>query len=118
MPQYLMLIYQPHDPPPDAYSPESFERWNQYTQALKDAGLHIAGDALQGIDTATTLRERDGQIQMTDGPFAETKEVLAGYYLVESPDLDTLLDHATRIPNLAYGSLEVRPVLTYEQRQA
>jgi hypothetical protein len=114
MPQYLMLIYQPQQVPPDAYTPESFARWDKYTQALKDAGLHIAGDALQGIDTATTLRERDGQLQMTDGPFAETKEVLAGYYLVNSPDLDTVLDHAKRMPNISYGSVEVRPVMEYE----
>ena len=61
-------------------------------------------------DTATTVRERDGQTQFTDGPFAETKEFLAGYYLVDCPDLDTALDHASRMPNIAYGSVEVRPI--------
>jgi hypothetical protein len=79
---------------------------------LKDAGLYLGGNALQGTDTATTLREQGGEVQVTDGPFAETKEVLAGYYLVESPDLDTVLEHGKDIPNLQYGgSLEVRPVM-------
>ena len=114
MPQYLMLIYQPVPPPPEAYTPESFARWTAYTEALKEAGMHIAGDALQATDTATTLRERGGEVQMIDGPFAETKEVLAGYYLVQSPDLDAVLDHAKRMPNIGYGSVEVRPVMEYD----
>jgi hypothetical protein len=70
----------------------------------------VAGDALERPDVATTVRERDGQTQFTDGPFAETKEFLAGYYLVDCPDLDTALDHASRMPNVAYGSTEVRPI--------
>jgi hypothetical protein len=115
MPQYLMLIYSPADggPSPEEM-PEMHERWAAYTQSLKDAGLYIGGDALQGVETATTLRHRDGQLQITDGPFAETKEALGGYYLVEAPDLDTVLDHASRVPNISWGSMEVRPIWEFE----
>ena len=63
------------------------------------------------------MRERDGQTQITDGPFAETKEVLGGYYLLDAPDLDTALEHAARVPNIAYGSTEVRPVLDMAGRR-
>jgi hypothetical protein len=111
MPQYLLLIYNPVDM---QVSPERMRevgpRFDAYTEGLRDAGVFVAGDALQPPDVATTVRERDGQTQFTDGPFAETKEFLAGYYLVDCPDLDTALDHASRVPNVAYGSIEVRPV--------
>ncbi|MBV9193014.1 MAG: transcription initiation protein [Solirubrobacterales bacterium] len=108
MPQYMLLIYNP--PMEGAPPPEMHQRWADYTQALKDAGLFRGGDALQRTDVATTVRERDGQIQITDGPFAETKEFLAGYYLLEAPDLDTVLEHAGRAPNLGHGAIEVRPI--------
>lgn len=111
MPQYMLLIYNPVDSP---ITPEQMAelgpRWDAYTKSLTDAGVFVAGDALEPADVATTVRVRDGQTQFTDGPFAETKEFLAGYYLVDCPDLDTALDHASRMPNVAYGSTEVRPV--------
>jgi hypothetical protein len=114
MPQYLMLIYSPADRGVSDQPPEVHERWNAYTQSLKDAGVYVGGGALQSVETATTLRERDGQVQITDGPFAETKEALGGYYLVDAPDLDTVLELAKSIPNLPYGSLEVRPIWDLE----
>jgi hypothetical protein len=111
MPQYMMLIYNPVDSEP---TPEQLQevgsRFDAYTRSLQDAGVLLGGDALERADTATTVRERDGQTQFTDGPFAETKEFLAGYYLVDCPNLDTALDHASRMPNVGYGSVEVRPV--------
>jgi hypothetical protein len=111
MPQYMLLIYNPVESP---LSPEQLRevgpRFDAYTQGLQQAGVHVAGDALEGTEIATTLRERDGEVQTTDGPFAETKEYLAGYYLINCPDLDSALDHASRIPNIGYGSVEVRPV--------
>jgi hypothetical protein len=111
MPQYLLLIYQPTESP---LSPQQRQeegpRWDEYTQGLQAAGVLVGGDALERPDVATTVRERDGQTQFTDGPFAETKEFLAGYYLVDCQDLDTALDHASRMPNITYGSVEVRPV--------
>jgi len=111
MPQYMLLIYQPVDNP---ISPEQSAamapRWDEFTENLHKTGAYAAGDALERPDVATTVRERDGKTQFTDGPFAETKEFLAGYYLVDCPDLDTALEHASHMPNIAYGSVEVRPV--------
>jgi hypothetical protein len=110
MPQYMLLLYSP----PDGASPEEMAaempRWMEYTQSLKDAGQFVAGDPLQGVDVATTVRVRDGETQITDGPFAETKEFLGGYYVLDCPDLDTALAHAARVPNVHYGSIEVRPI--------
>jgi hypothetical protein len=113
MPQYMLLIYNP--PTQEEAPPEMHERWAVFTESLKDAGLLVAGDALQGVETATTLREQGGQVQITDGPFAETKEYLAGYYVLEAPNLDTVLEHARHTPNLGSGSVEVRPVWDLSQ---
>ena len=111
MPQYMLLIYQPTDA---QMTPEQFAemgpRWDAFTESLHKAGAFVAGDALERPDVATTVRERGGETQFTDGPFAETKEFLAGYYAIECPDLDTALEHASRMPNVAHGSTEVRPV--------
>ncbi|MBV8710269.1 MAG: hypothetical protein JOY56_00725 [Solirubrobacterales bacterium] len=111
MPQYMLLIYQPVDNP---LTPEQLQetgpRWDAYTKTLQDAGALVAGDALERPDVGTTVRERGGRTQFTDGPFAETKEFLAGYYLLEAPDLDTVLEHAGRAPNLGHGAIEVRPI--------
>jgi hypothetical protein len=85
-------------------------RWTVYTQGLKGAGLLIDDRRLHGVESATTVRARQGETDIVDGPFAETKEYLAGYYLVECPDLDTALAHAARAPIVTYGSVEVRPV--------
>ena len=82
-----------------------------YTQELHDAGAYVSGDALQGNETATLLRVRDGETTLTDGPFAEAKEYLAGYYVVEAQDLDAALAWAAKVPNAKYGTVEVRPVL-------
>jgi hypothetical protein len=113
MPQYMLLIYNPADagePTPEQLQ-EIGSSYDAYTQSLVDAGVLVGGDALERVDTATTVRERDGRTQFTDGPFAETKEFLAGYYLLNCPDLDTALDHASRLPAVGFGgSVEVRPV--------
>ena len=112
MPKYMLLIYGPAEGRP---SPEEMQaempRWFEYTKSLEDAGALVAGDPLHGTDAATTVRVRDGETQVTDGPFAETKEVLGGYYVIDCPDLDTALGHAARVPNVGYGSIEVRPVM-------
>ena len=112
MPKYMLLIYGPGEGRP---SPEEMQaempRWFEYTKSLEDAGALVAGDPLHGTDAATTVRVRDGETQVTDGPFAETKEVLGGYYVIDCPDLDTALGHAARVPNVGYGSIEVRPVM-------
>jgi hypothetical protein len=84
--------------------------WVPYTQALKDAGVLVAAEALEGVDTATTVRLRGGERVLTDGPFIETKEHLLGFYLLELPDLDTAIDWAARMPHVHQGTVEVRPV--------
>lgn len=113
MPQYMLLIYGSDEGAP---APEEMaghmQDWGAYTQSLEDAGVRIASDQLHGIEAATTVRVRDGETQISDGPFAATKEYLGGYYLIDCPDLDTALGHAARSPIVTYGSVEVRPIMT------
>jgi hypothetical protein len=115
MAQYILLIYAPTEGGP---SPEELEaempRWFAYTQELQDAGVMRAGEALHGADSATTVRVRDGKRLTSDGPFAETKEVLGGYYVIDVPDLDAALAWAEKIPSVGYGSVEVRPVMVFD----
>jgi hypothetical protein len=113
MPQYMLLIYGPEWTPTPEQMAEQMPRWNAYTEELQDAGIMRAGDALHPVDSATTVRVRDGETQITDGPFAETKETLGGYYLIDVPDLDTALKYAAKMPNITYGSVEVRPVVDF-----
>lgn len=84
-----------------------------YTRAMKEAGVMIAGDPLQPINTATIVRLRDGKTQVLDGPYADSKEQLAGYYLIDVPDLDKALEWAARCPGAAHGTMEVRPVVVF-----
>jgi hypothetical protein len=111
MPQYMLLIYgDPADAPGPDEQDAQMAHWMQYTTDLQESGSMRAGDALDRADTATTVRVRDGETVITDGPFAETKEILGGYYLIDVPDLDAALAWAAKMPNIAYGSVEVRPV--------
>jgi hypothetical protein len=114
--QYLLLIYTPVDggPGPEELA-AAHPAWMQYTQDLQEAGVLRGGDALQGLDTAATVRVRDAETLVTDGPFAETKEMLGGYYLIDVPDLDAALAWAARIPSAGYGSVEVRPIMVFDQ---
>jgi hypothetical protein len=122
--QYLILIYDaetanPSPEPPDpAVLGETLGAYNTYTQMLKDSGAFVAGEALQPVTTATTLREKDGQTITTDGPFAETKEGLGGFYLIQAPDLDAALALAAQCPGVRYGSIEVRPVVDFQAAEA
>jgi hypothetical protein len=85
--------------------------WRELTDGLRDAGLLVANGALHRTDTATTVRVRDDEVQLTDGPFAVTKEVLAGFYLLDCDGLDEALRHAARFPTARHGSVEVRPIV-------
>jgi hypothetical protein len=85
-----------------------------YGDGLQTSGHAIAAEALQPVHTATTVRVRNGRVSMTDGPFAETKEQLAGFYLIDAKDLDEALDYASKIPPARVGSIEVRPIRTLE----
>ena len=110
MARYMMLLFIPQGRTQEEAAAES-PKWAAYTQELHDAGAFVNGDALQGNETATQLQVRDGETQLTDGPFIEAKEYLAGYYTIEAPDLDAALAWAAKVPNAAYGTVEVRPVL-------
>ncbi len=115
--QYALLIYGDPATDLDPESPEGqaeFQQWFTYTQELEQAGVLRAGDPLEPATTATTVRERGGERLVTDGPFAETKEVLGGYYLIDVPDLDAALAWAAKMPNISYGAVEVRPVQVVE----
>lgn len=114
--QFMMLIYGDPDTAPAPDSPEGqaeFAGWVTYTQAMRDAGIHVAGDPLQPAQTATTVRVRDGETLTVDGPFAETKEILGGYYIVDVADLDDALGWAAKAPNISHASVEVRPVMAF-----
>jgi hypothetical protein len=87
--------------------------YRAFTQTIIAGGQFKAGDALQPTSTATTVKVRDGKVLNTDGPFAETREQLGGYYLIEAKDLDEALAIAARIPSAKWGSIEVRPVMNY-----
>jgi hypothetical protein len=93
-----------------------FGEYMAFTEDMKARGAYIAGAPLQPTATATTVRVREGRAATTDGPFAETREQLGGYYLVEAKDLDEALAFAARIPGARVGSVEVRPVLEVPQR--
>jgi hypothetical protein len=112
--QYMLLIYVPADGSEQAES----SAWMRYTEELQQAGIMVAGDGLQGPDTAQTVRVRDGETLITDGPFAETKELLGGYYLIDVPDLDAALGWAAKIPSVGFGSVEVRPVMVFDAVEA
>jgi hypothetical protein len=117
MPQYMLLICNPIE----GLSPEDAQaehpKWMAYTEALSDAGAYVSGEALQPVATATTVRVRSDDRLVSDGPFAETKEALAGYYIIEVANLDEALDWAARIPSVTRGSVEVRPVMTFDAEQ-
>jgi hypothetical protein len=91
------------------------EPWSEYGRKITEAGVYVAGEGLQPSATATTVRNEGGQRAVTDGPFAETKEQLGGFYLLECDSLDEALEWAKQIPVQEGGSVEVRPVMDYEQ---
>ena len=111
MPQYMLLIYgDPADAPAPGEQEAQMARWMAYTEELAASGAMVAGNALDQADTATTVRVRAGETVVSDGPFADTKEVLGGYYVIDVPDLDAALGWASKMPNITYGSVEVRPI--------
>jgi hypothetical protein len=114
--QYLLLIYESESAAPAPGSPEAATMYAEYgvfTQSIVAAGKFKAGDALQPISTATTVRVRDDKTLATDGPFAETREQLGGYYMVDASDLDDAIAIAARIPGAKTGSIEIRPVVVF-----
>lgn len=116
--RYMVMIYS--DPAEDArLSPEQRKEqmgaFFAFTNAVKEAKAYCSGEALHPTSTATTVRVRDGKTATTDGPFAETREQLGGYYLLECKDLDEAVQWAARIPTATRGSIEVRPVVDFSK---
>ena len=115
--QYLLMIYRNEADlgKMDAAARKAMTaEYGAFTQSIIQSGHFKAGDGLQPTSTATTIRVRDGKTLTTDGPFAETREQLGGYYPIEAKDLDTALSIAARIPGAKNGSIEVRPVMVYD----
>ena len=119
--KYVLLIYDENtaNPSPEPVDPAVLTQvmgdYDAYTAELDAAGVRLAGEALQPNPTATTVRVRDGRTITTDGPFAETKEGLGGFYLIEAPDLDAALAWAAKCPGARFGTMEVRPVVDFTQ---
>jgi hypothetical protein len=114
--QYLLLIYDDETKwasMSEAESGKFFGEYMQFTADVKASGKYVAGDALQPTSTATTVRVRDGKTVTTDGPFAETREQLGGYYLVNAENLDDAIAIAAKIPSAKIGSIEVRPIQVF-----
>ena len=103
--KYVLLI---HDDPnrTEDLTPE----YMTFSQSILESGELLGGDKLEGVETATSVRVRDGRTSTTDGPFAETKEVLGGYYVVDVKDLDRALELASQVPSARFGTVEVRPI--------
>lgn len=116
--QFMCLIYSAPNSGPQPGTPEFgafMQGYGDFTKKVQDDGKFVAGDALQDVDTATTVTVRDGKTAATDGPFAETKEQLGGYYLLECADLDEAVKYAAMIPTSQYGRIEVRPVMVWDK---
>ncbi len=112
--QYLLLIYADMSAFPEMSEDEqraSMEQWTDYSNWLTEKGWMRGGDALKDVDQATSVRIQDGERLVTDGPFAETKETLGGYYLLDVDNLDDAIEAAGRCPGAHYGTIELRPVL-------
>jgi len=117
--QYMILIYS--DPAEMQQQSESEQRqmvgeYMAYSESLRQSGVYQSGQGLEPASTATTVRVRDGKQLISDGPFAETREVLGGFYLIECESLDDALTHAAACPGARHGSVEVRPVMQIPAR--
>jgi hypothetical protein len=111
MPQYMLLVYEEEvDAAERAEREENLPLCVELHRSLREAGALVGVKALRSTESATSVRVRDGDTEIVDGPFAETKEVLAGYYVLECADLDEALRQAARVPAAGWGTIEVRPV--------
>jgi hypothetical protein len=115
--QYLLLLYgteSPTPPTPEEIG-EEINAYNAYTDDMRSSGAYVGGEALHPVNTATTVRVQNGKTVTTDGPFAETKEQLGGYYVVEAKNLDEAIAWAAKCPAANNGSVEVRPIIDFSQ---
>jgi hypothetical protein len=119
--KYLCLIYENEkswESLPPAESEAIMNEYFTFTGDIQKSGKYVAGEALQPTGTATTVRVRNGKVSTTDGPFAETKEQLGGFYLIDAKDLNDAIQVASRIPSARFGSVEVRPIMDFSQEAA
>ena len=112
--KYMLLVYMDEQAMTDEERQHCYVESAQLTQDLNAKGQYVAAGPLHSVATATSLRVRDGQRVVTDGPFAETREQLGGYYVVEAKDLDEAMAIAERIPPARYGTIEIRPLMEIE----
>ena len=116
--KYLCLIYDEEkvlDAMPREQSDAFMGEYFAFTEGIRESGQYVAGEALHPVRTATTVRIRNGKLSTTDGPFAETKEQLGGFYLIEARDLNEAIQVASRIPSARIGSIEIRPVVDFSE---
>jgi len=116
--KYLCLIYDEEkkmSTMPKSDSDAFMGEYFTFTESIRKSGHYVAGEALQPVGTATTVRIRNGKVSTTDGPFAETKEQLGGFYLINAKDLNDAIQVASRIPSARLGSIEVRPIMTFDK---
>lgn len=114
MPQFMLLIYgDPANAPGPEEQEEQYAEWLNYTNSLMATGTMVSGAPLEGADAATTVRVRGGETQVSNGPASDTQEILGGFYLVEVPDREAAVALAERMPNIEYGTVEVRPVVVF-----
>jgi len=119
--KYLCLIYENEkgwEEMPKDQADAAMGEYFAFTDGIKKTGQYVAGDALHPTHTATTVRVRNGKTLTTDGPFAETKEQLGGYYLIDAKDLNEAIQVAAKIPSARWGSVEIRPVVDFSQPPA
>jgi hypothetical protein len=116
MSQYMLLVYEEEvDPAEQAEREQVTPMLVELHRSLREAGLLVGVQRLHSAESATSVRVRDGQTEITDGPFAVTKEVLAGYYILECADLDEALQQAARLPMAPWATIEVRPVVSADE---
>lgn len=116
MSRYMLLLYAPEvDEAEQAKRWAEIPEWLKVTDELREEGVWVTNSPLHPVESATTVRVRDSEMELTDGPFAVTKEVLVGYYILDCSDLDVAVKCAARLPGARYGSIEVRPIMDMSQ---
>src|SRR5215212_5979618 len=116
--KYLCLIYDDEKKlaaMPKSESDAFMGEYFAFTEGIRKSGHYIGGEALQPVQTATTVRIRNGKVSTTDGPFAETKEQLGGFYLINAANLDDAIQVAAKIPSARFGTIEVRPIMELDR---
>jgi hypothetical protein len=116
--KYLCLIYEDEkwwEKASETEMQKGMAEYNAFTESIKQNGNYVGGEALQPTPTAKSVRVRNGKVSTTDGPYVETKEQLGGYYLINAKDLNDAVQVASRIPGAKHGTIEVRPIMEFNQ---